>query len=58
MIIVSGTRSGIFHTFNSILNEGDEIIIPRGTWVSYANILENFKVKLVWADTKKKIITN
>ena len=53
MTIVSETRSNIFHTFNSILNEGDEVIIPRGTWVSYANILENFKAKLVWTDTKK-----
>lgn len=50
--IVSGTRAGIFYTFNSIINEGDEVIIPRGTWVTYFNMLENFKGKAVLADTK------
>ena len=52
MTMVSGTRAGIFHTFNSILNEYDEVIIPRGTWVTYFNMLENFKAKPVLADTK------
>jgi len=52
MTIVSGTRSGIFYTFNSILNKGDEVIIPRGTWVTYFNMLENFDAKPVLADTK------
>ena len=52
MTMVSGTRAGIFHTFNSILNEDDEVIIPRGTWVTYFNMLENFKAKPVLADTK------
>ena len=47
MTVVSRTRSGVFHAFKSILNEGDEVIIPRGTWVTYENILENFKAKLV-----------
>ena len=32
--MVSGTRSGIYHVFNAILNQGDEVIIPRGTWVT------------------------
>lgn len=50
--VVSGTRAGIFYTFNSILNDGDEVIIPRGTWVTYFNMLENFKGKAVLADTK------
>ncbi|HSQ97665.1 MAG TPA: aminotransferase class I/II-fold pyridoxal phosphate-dependent enzyme [Rickettsiales bacterium] len=50
--IVSGTRAGIFYTFNSLLNEDDEVIIPRGTWVTYFNMLENFKGKAVLADTK------
>lgn len=50
--IVSGTRAGIFYTFNSILNEGDEVIIPKGTWVTYFNMLENFNAKVVLAYTK------
>ena len=54
MTMVSGTRSGIFHTFNAILNEGDEVIIPRGTWVTYFNMLDNFKAKAVLANTKSE----
>lgn len=50
--MVSGTRSGIYHVFNAILNQGDEVIIPRGTWVTYFNMLENFNAVAVVADTK------
>jgi len=54
IIITNGARGGAFYVFNSILNEGDEVILPRGTWVTYFNLLQNFNCKAVVADTKKE----
>lgn len=51
LIITNGARAAAFYTFNSILNEGDEVILPRGTWVTYFNLLENFNAKAVIAET-------
>ncbi len=54
MTMVSGTRAGIFHTFNAILNEGDEVIIPRGTWVTYFNMVGSFNARPILADTTEE----
>ena len=40
IIMTAGSKSGIFYTFLTILNEGDEVIIPTPAWVSYASIVK------------------
>ena len=51
IIITAGAKSSIFYTFISILNEGDEVIIPTPSWGSYADIVTYIGAKPVFLDS-------
>lgn len=40
VIMTAGAKSGVFYTFLTLLNEGDEVIIQTPAWVSYAGIVK------------------
>ena len=50
IIITPGAKTSIFYTFLSILNEGDEVIIPTPSWGSYADIVSYIGAKPVFLD--------
>src|SRR5690606_10216364 len=39
IVISTGAKQSIYNTFQCILNEGDEVIIPVPYWVTYADIV-------------------
>jgi len=40
IIITPGGKQGIFYALASILNHGDEVIIPEPTWLSYGDMVK------------------
>ena len=40
IIMTPGAKTSVFYTFLTILNAGDEVIIPTPAWVSYAGIVK------------------
>lgn len=40
IVVSTGAKQSIYNTFQVILNEGDEVIIPTPYWVTYADIVE------------------
>lgn len=39
IVVSTGAKQSIYNTFQCILNEGDEVIIPTPYWVTYADIV-------------------
>ncbi|MBR2337340.1 MAG: pyridoxal phosphate-dependent aminotransferase [Clostridia bacterium] len=35
IVVSSGAKSSLYHAFEAILNEGDEVIIPAPYWITY-----------------------
>ncbi len=54
IIITAGVSGGIFLLFSSVLNEGDEVILPDPYFVLYKEVLEFLGVKIVLLDTYPK----
>ena len=50
VIVTPGAKTSIFYSFLSILNEGDEVIIPTPSWGSYADIVTYLGAKPVFID--------
>ena len=38
VLVTPGAKQGLFYVLASLLNEGDEVIIPEPCWVSYGDI--------------------
>src|SRR5262245_56674014 len=38
IIVSAGAKQAIFNAFHSVLDEGDEVILPAPYWVSYSEI--------------------
>lgn len=51
VMVTSGTSGGIFLLFSSVLNEGDEVILPDPYFVLYKQVLDFLGVKTVLLDT-------
>ena len=50
IIMTPGAKTAIFYTFLTILNPGDEVIIPTPAWVSYAGIVKYVGATPVFVD--------
>jgi aspartate aminotransferase/aminotransferase len=51
IIITTGTSGGIFLALSSILDEGDEVILPDPYFVLYKEVLSFLGAKIVYHDT-------
>lgn len=40
VIVTAGAKQGIYLSFAAILEQGDEVLVPRPFWVSYPHIIE------------------
>lgn len=53
IIMTAGAKTAVFYTFLTLLNEGDEVIIPTPAWVSYASIVKFVGGVPVFVDCSK-----
>ena len=51
IIMTPGAKTSIFYTLLTILNEGDEVIIPTPSWGSYADIVIYMGAKPIYLDS-------
>ncbi len=51
IIITTGVSGGLFLLFSSVLNKGDEVILPDPYFVLYKQILKYLGVKIILHDT-------
>jgi len=51
IIVTAGVSGGLFLLFSSVLNKGDEVILPDPYFVLYEQILKYLGVKIVLHDT-------
>ncbi len=51
IVVSTGAKQSIYNTFQCILNEGDEVIIPVPYWVTYADIVTLSGGKPVFVET-------
>ncbi len=50
IIMTPGAKTAVYYTFLTILNAGDEVIIPTPAWVSYAGIVKYVGATPVFVD--------
>lgn len=50
IIITPGAKVGLFYSLVTILNEGDEVILPAPIWGTYAGIIRYMGAKPVFVD--------
>jgi aspartate/methionine/tyrosine aminotransferase len=50
VIVTPGAKTSIFYTLLSLINEGDEVIIPSPAWGSYADIVVYLGGKPIFVD--------
>lgn len=50
IIMTPGAKTAVYYTFLTILNIGDEVIIPTPAWVSYASIVKYVGATPVFVD--------
>lgn len=51
IVVSTGAKQSIYNTFQCILSDGDEVIIPTPYWVTYADIVEISGGKPVFVQT-------
>ena len=54
VIVSSGAKSSLYHLTLSLINEGDEVIIPAPYWVSYPHMVSLAKGKSVIVQTREE----
>lgn len=47
VIVSTGAKQSLFNVFNTLTNPGDEVIIPTPCWVSYREILQIARAKII-----------
>jgi aspartate aminotransferase len=52
VIITVGGKQGIFNAMASLLNPGDEVLIPQPHWVTFPQIAKFLKAKPVFVETE------
>ena len=52
IVVSTGAKSSLFHALFAILNEGDEVIIPKPFWLTYPEIVTICGAKAVYVETK------
>lgn len=52
VIITNGGKQALFNLFMSVLNPGDEVIIPSPYWLSYSDMVTLCEGKNVFVDTR------
>lgn len=52
IVVSTGAKSSLFHALYAILNEGDEVIIPKPYWLTYPEIVNVCGGKSVFIETK------
>lgn len=51
IVVSTGAKQSIYNTFNCLIEEGDEVIIPVPYWVTYADIVRLAGGKPVFVET-------
>lgn len=51
IVVSTGAKQSIYNTFQVIIDEGDEVIIPIPYWVTYADIVELAGGKPIFVET-------
>lgn len=51
IVVSTGAKQSIYNTFQCIIDEGDEVIIPTPFWVTYADIVHLAGGKCVFVET-------
>ncbi|MBN1939353.1 MAG: pyridoxal phosphate-dependent aminotransferase [Candidatus Aminicenantes bacterium] len=54
VIVNCGAKSSLFHAFQSLINDDEEVIIPAPYWVSYPHLVHLAKGKSVFVPTKEE----
>lgn len=54
IVVSTGAKSSLFHALYAILNENDEVIIPKPYWLTYPEIVTLCGAKSVFAETKEE----
>lgn len=54
IIVSTGAKSSLFHLIQSVVNEGDEVIVPAPYWVTYPQAVALAKGKAVIIPTKEE----
>ncbi len=54
IVVSTGAKSSLFHAMYAILNDGDEVIIPKPYWLTYPEIVALCGGISVFADTKEE----
>ena len=54
IIVSTGAKSSLFHAIQTILDEGEELIIPAPYWVTYPHLVTLAKGKSVIVPTKEE----
>jgi aspartate/methionine/tyrosine aminotransferase len=54
IIVSCGAKSSLFHGFQSLINDDEEVIIPAPYWVTYPHLVQLAKGKSVIVPTKEE----
>lgn len=54
IIVSSGAKSSLYHLIQALINDGDEVIIPRPYWVTYPHAVSLANGKSVMIPTKEE----
>ncbi len=54
IIISTGAKSSLFHAISSIIDDGDEVIIPSPFWLTYPELVKLAGGKCVYVKTSSK----
>ncbi len=54
VIVSSGAKSSLFHLFQALLNDGEEVIVPSPYWVTYPTTVALAKGKPVIVPTREE----
>ncbi len=50
IIAITGAKHGLFSSMFSVLNPGDEVLLPNPCWVSYEAIVKSVRAKPIFID--------
>lgn len=54
IIVSNGAKQSLFNTFQALINEGDEVLIPSPCWVTYPEVITFSGGKPVFIETKEE----
>ena len=54
IVVSSGAKASLYHAIASIINDGDEVIIPSPYWLTYPELVKLAGGKCVYAKTEAK----